>query len=177
MALVIRTGMDASAMVSAVRGEVRGLDPDQPVFNVRSMQELLEGSVAQPRYRALLMSLFAGLALVLAAIGLYGVITRSVTQRINEVGIRMAIGASRADILNLIVGRTMRLAITGLLAGLALALLGAQLISKLLFDISARDPVTLGVACLVMLGVAVSASLVPAWRVTRINPASALRAE
>jgi putative ABC transport system permease protein len=164
-------------MVSSVRGEIRQLDPDQPVFNVRTMQEMVQGSMAQPRYRALLMGVFAGLALALAAIGLYGVIARSVAQRVNEVGIRMALGASRGDVLNLIVGRTMRLAVTGLVIGLALAMLGANVVSRLFFDVSPRDPITLGTACLVMLGVATLASLVPAWRVTRINPATALRAE
>jgi putative ABC transport system permease protein len=164
-------------MVSSIRSEMRELDPDQPVFNVRTMQEMVEGSVAQPRYRALLMGVVAGLALALAAIGLYGVIARSVAQRVNEVGIRMALGASRGDILNLIVGRTMRLAVTGLVIGLALAMLGANVVSRLFFDVSPRDPITLGTACLVMLGVATLASLVPAWRVTRINPATALRAE
>jgi putative ABC transport system permease protein len=177
MALVIRTSMDPAAMVSSVRSEIRKLDPDQPVFNVRTMEEVVQGSVAQPRYRALLMTVFAGLALVLAAIGLYGVIARSVTQRINEVGIRMALGASRSDILSLIVGRTMRLAMAGMLAGLAFAMAGAKLISRLLFDISARDPITLVGASLVMLGVALLASLLPVWRVTQTSPATALRAE
>jgi putative ABC transport system permease protein len=177
MALVIRTGSDPAAMVSSVRGQLRQLDPDQPVFNVRTMQEVVEGSVAQPRYRALLMGVFAGLALLLAAIGLYGVIARSVAQRTNEVGIRIALGATRADILNLMVGRTMRLAVAGMLAGLVLAMLGAKAIAKLLFDVSARDPMTLGVACLVMLGVALLAGLLPAWRVTLTDPATALKAE
>lgn len=177
MALVIRTSADPAAMASSVRSELRRIDPDQPVFNVRTMQELVQGSVAQPRYRALLMSVFAGLALVLAAIGLYGVIARSVAQRMNEVGIRIALGASRGDILELMVGRTMRLAAVGMLAGLALALAAAKVISRLLFDVSARDPMTLGVACLVMLGVSLGASLLPAWRVTWINPAQALKVE
>jgi putative ABC transport system permease protein len=177
MALVIRTSMDPAAMVSSVRGEIRKLDPDQPIFNIRTMQEVVQGSVAQPRYRALLMSVFAGLALALAAIGLYGVIARSVSQRLNEVGIRMALGASRGDILNLMVGRTMRLAVAGMLVGLALALAGAKAISGLLFDVSARDPITISVACLVMLGVSLLAAFLPAWRVTRTNPATALRSE
>jgi putative ABC transport system permease protein len=177
MALVIRTSVDPAAMVSSVRSELQQLDPDQPVFNIRTMQQVVQGSVAQPRYRALLLSVFASLALLLAAIGLYGVIARSVTQRTNEVGIRIALGASRSDILNLIVGRTMRLAVGGMLAGLSLALLGAKAISRLLFDISARDPITLGTAGLVMLGVALAASLLPAWRVTRTDPATALKAE
>jgi putative ABC transport system permease protein len=177
MALVIRTRIDPAAMVSSVRSEIRQIDADQPVFDVRTMQEVVQGSVAQPRYRALLISVFAGLALLLAAIGLYGVIARSVAQRINEVGIRMALGASRGDILNLMVGRTMRLAAAGMLAGLVLAILGAKAISSLLFDVSARDPITLGLACLVMLAVAILAASIPAWRVTLTNPATALRAE
>jgi len=177
MVLVIRTSIDPAAMVSSVRSELRQLDPDQPVFNVRTMKEVVQGSVARPRYRALLMSVFAGLALLLAAVGVYGVIARSVTQRTNEVGIRMALGASRGDILNLMVGRTMRLAAAGLVAGLLLAMLGAKAVSRLLFEVSAKDPITLGVACLVMLAVALSAGLIPAWRVTLINPAKALKAE
>jgi putative ABC transport system permease protein len=177
MALVVRTTYDPAALITPVRDAVRMLDPDLPVFDVRTMEDIVQGSVAQPRFRTLLLTVFAALALLLAAIGLYGVIAYSVTQRINELGVRMALGAQRGDILSLVVAKGLRLALLGIASGLVVALAGARIVSNLLFGTSILDPVTFGTTCLTVLGVALIASLVPAFRATQVDPAVALRAE
>jgi len=177
MTLVIRTSADPASMTSAVRGQIRQLDSNLPVFNVKTMQEVVEGSVAQPRFRTLLLTVFAGLALWLAALGLYGVMAYSVSQRINELGVRAALGAQPGDIFKLVVGRGIELAAIGIGIGLVLALACTRLISRLLFDVSAIDPLTFGGTCLAILAMAVVASLVPAWRAIRVDPVTALRAE
>jgi putative ABC transport system permease protein len=177
MTLAIRTTADPASMTSAMRKQVQQLDPDLPVFNVRTMQEVLQGSVAQPRFRTLLLTVFAGLALWLAALGLYGVMAYSVSQRTNELGVRAALGAAPNDILKLIIGRGLQLAAAGMGVGTVLAFAGARLISGLLFGISAMDPLTLGGTCVVVLLVAIVASLAPAWRAAKVNPATALRAD
>jgi putative ABC transport system permease protein len=153
------------------------IDPNQPVFNVRTMEELVQGSVAQPRFRALLLAVFAGLALLLAAVGLYGVISYSVTQRANELGVRAALGAQTADILKLVMSHGARLAAIGLGIGLVLALGFARALSRMLFGVGALDPITFGATAIVILALALVASYLPALRATRIDPVVALREE
>ncbi len=177
VALAIRTSADPAAMTSSVRGELRTLDPSLPVFNVQTMQDLLYGSVAQPRFRTFLISMFAGLALALAALGLYGVVAYSVSQRTTELGIRVALGAQPGSILKLVVFRAAGLASIGLVIGIAATLAGSRVLSRFLFGVRTTDPITLGVTCLIILLVAVTASLVPALRAARVDPAIALRAE
>jgi putative ABC transport system permease protein len=177
MALAIRTSVDPASMTSSVRGELRTLDPSLPVYNIHAMQDLIYGSVAQPRFRTLLIGLFAVLALVLAALGLYGVVAYSVSQRTTELGIRMALGAQPRSVLRLVVFHAARLALIGLAIGVAVSLAGGRLISRFLFGVSPADPITLGSASLVILLVALTAALVPALRAARIDPATALRAE
>jgi putative ABC transport system permease protein len=177
MTLVIRTSAESNALAAAIRRQIRQLDPDQPVFNVRTMGAVVQSSLAQPRYRAVFMGIFAGLALLLAVVGLYGVVARSVTQRTNEVGIRLALGATPAQILGLILGRTAALALIGIVAGLAAALLLAKAVSSLILGLDPHDPLTLAVACSLMLGVALLASLFPALRITHVDPSIALKAE
>jgi predicted permease len=177
MALAIRTGGDPSAAVSAVRRELRTLDPSQPIFNVHTMQDVLEGSVAQPRFRTFLVSTFAGLALVLATLGLYGVVAYSVSQRTTELGIRVALGAQPGSILKLVIFHAAGLAAIGLAIGMAVTLAGSRIFSRFLFGVSATDPVTLGAASLLILLVALAASLGPALRAAKVDPAVALRAE
>ncbi len=177
MALVIRTNTAPLAMVSAVRNEVRGLDPDQPVFDVKTMEDVVYGSVAQPRFRSLLLSLFAGLALLLAGVGLYGVTAYSVTQRSNELGVRMALGAEPGQILKLVMSHAMLLASFGLVIGVAIAFACARMMEGLLFGVRATDPASFGISCLVLLSIAALASFIPAVRATRIDPISALRTE
>jgi len=141
------------------------------------MQDVLYGSLSQPRFRTFLIAVFAGLALVLASLGLYGVVAYSVSQRTMELGIRVALGAQPASILKLVVFHTANLAAIGLVIGIAITLAGSRIIARFLFGVSASDPVTLGTAALVILLVALTASLVPALRAARVDPSTALRAE
>jgi putative ABC transport system permease protein len=177
MGLAIRTTADPDAITSAIRGELRLLDPSQPVFNVQTMQHLLYSSVAQPRFRTFLISAFAGLALVLAALGLYGVVAYSVSQRMTELGIRVALGAQPGGILKLVLLRASGLAAIGLGIGVGVSLIGSRIISRFLFGVRPTDPITLGLVCLVILLVALTASLGPALRAAKVDPAVALRAE
>jgi putative ABC transport system permease protein len=177
MALVLRTSTAPEAMISAVRGAVSGLDPEQPVYDVRTMEEVRDGSVAQPRFRTVLLGIFASLAVLLAAIGLYCVMAYSVTQRTNELGVRMALGAEPSYILRLVLGKGLMLTAIGLVVGLALAVGCARIIAGFLFDVRTTDFVTFGVSSLLVLSVAAMASVVPALRATRVDPVSALRTE
>jgi putative ABC transport system permease protein len=177
MGLAIRTSFDPAAITSSVRQELRTLDPSQPVFNVHAMQDVLYGSLAQQRFRTVLISTFAGLALLLAALGLYGVVAYSVSQRTTELGIRMALGAQPASILQLVVFRSAGLAAIGLGIGIAISLAGSRILARFLFGIGPADPVTLGTASFVILLVALTASWIPALRAAKVDAATALRAE
>jgi putative ABC transport system permease protein len=177
VALALRTTGDPAALTSSVREQLRTLDPSLPVFNVHAMQDLVEGSVAQPRFRTLLISAFAGLALVLASLGLYGVVAYSVSQRTTEIGIRLALGAQPGGILQLVVFRAAGLAAIGLAIGVAVSLALSRIIARFLFGISPADPITLGGVSLIILLVALTASWVPALRAAKVDPATALRAE
>jgi len=177
MSLVIRTRTDPAAMTSTVERELRMLDPGQPVSNVETMEDIVQGSVAQPRFRTLLLSGFAALALLLAALGLYGVMSYSVAQRTAELGIRIALGAEPGGILRLVVGHAARLAAIALGIGVAIGLLVARVMTRFLFGISALDPLTFLGACLVIVAVALLASALPAWRAAQVDPAIVLRAE
>jgi putative ABC transport system permease protein len=177
MTLVLRTQADPNSMVGAVRGEVQKMDADLAVFNVKSMQDLVGGSLAQPRFRTLLLGVFAGVALVLAATGLYGVIAYAVIQRTNELGVRMALGAQKSDVLKLVVGEGAQLAAMGIGIGLVVAFPLMRIISRLLFGVNAADPVTFGATALVILLVTVVASYLPALRAIKVDPVVALRSE
>jgi putative ABC transport system permease protein len=177
MALTIRTSADPDTMISSVRQELRTLDSSQPVFNVRAMQDVVYGSLAQQRFRTFLIATFAGLALVLVALGLYGVVAYSVSQRTTELGIRVALGAQPAGIVKLVVFHTTRLALLGLGIGIAVSVAGSRIISRFLFGVNPTDPITLGAASLLILLVALTASFIPALRAAKIDPAIALRAE
>jgi putative ABC transport system permease protein len=178
MNLVIRTeARDASQLTPAVRAEIKAFDPNQIIWRTQTLDELLSTSVAPRRFNMLLLGIFAGVALVLAAVGLYGVMSYSVSWRTREIGIRMALGAKRADVLRLVVRQGM----TMTLIGLALGLLGAFSISRvlrgLLYGVSSTDPLTFVAVSIVLLGVALLACLVPARRATRVDPIIALRTE
>ena len=177
MALVVKSGADPASLTSAIRDVVQSIDKDQPVFAVSTMQELVSNSVATRRMTLVLLGLFSGLALVLGAIGIYGVISYSVAQRTHEIGIRMALGAPRADVFRLVVGEGLKLAGVGITIGIAAAFGLARLLSSLLYGISATDFETfLGVAVLLAL-VALVACYVPARRAMRVDPTVALRYE
>jgi putative ABC transport system permease protein len=141
------------------------------------MQDLLHGSVAQPRFRTFLIGMFAALALVLAALGLYGVVAYSVSQRTTELGVRVALGAQPGDILSLVVSHAAGLALIGLAIGIGLSFAGSRLIARFLFGVTPADPVTLAAVSFVILAVALAAALVPALRAAQVDPAVALRSE
>ena len=177
MALVVKSGVDPAALTSAVREAVQSIDKDQPVFAVSTMEELVRNSVATRRMTLVLLGLFSALALVLGAIGIYGVISYSVTQRTHEIGIRMALGAPRGDVFRLVVGEGLKLAGIGIAIGIAAAFGLARLMSSLLYGISATDFETFaGVAVLLAL-VALLACYIPARRAMRVDPTVALRYE
>jgi putative ABC transport system permease protein len=175
--LAVRTTAAPQSALASIREEVHGLDPDQPLTGVATMEERLTQSLSQPRFSTLLLGLFAGVALLLAAVGIFGVMSYVVAQRTHEIGIRMALGAQRRDVLKLIVGHGMRLTLIGLAIGLAASFALTRLMSSLLFGVSATDPVTFSVISLVLASVALLACYLPARRATKVDPMVALRYE
>jgi putative ABC transport system permease protein len=168
---------DVSQLMQAARAEVKAFDPNQIIWRSRTVEELLSTSVAPRRFNMLLLGVFAGVALVLAAVGLYGVMSYSVSWRTHEIGIRMALGAERSDVLRLVVRQGMTMTLIGLVLGLIGAFLLSRVIAGLLYGVSAKDPLTFAGVSIVLLVVALLACLLPARRATRVNPIVALRAE
>ena len=177
MNLVVRAAGDPRRLTSAIRAQVFAVDSTQPVTDVRTMDDVLEAGAAQPRFTTSLLGGLSVTALILAIVGIYGVIAYSVAERTQEMGIRMALGARRGDILAMVLRQGMLLAAIGIALGLAAALALTRLLSSLLYRVSVTDPVTFGGGAAVFLLVALAASLVPARRATRVDPATALRGE
>jgi len=175
--VVVRTQGDPLSLGPAVRKEVQAIDPDQPVSALRTMDDWITRSTATPRYRTTLLALFAALAMVLAATGIYGVMSYSVAQRTHEIGVRMALGARRPAVLALIIREGMLLVVAGLALGLAGAFALTRVMSSLLFGVTAKDPITFVVVAILLSLVALIACYVPAQRATRIDPLEALRYE
>jgi putative ABC transport system permease protein len=177
MRLVVRSGDDPAQLTSAIRHVVESIDPNQPITEVSSMDELLSVVLAQRRLNMALLAFFAAIAAVLAAIGIYGVMSYAVTQRSHEIGIRMALGAEPRDVLRMIVNEGMQLAGLGLLLGLVGAIVGTKYLESQLYGVRARDPLTfLSVAASLAL-VALAACYFPARRATKVDPLTALRYE
>ncbi len=177
MALMVKTESDPAALARQVREQARAIDKDQPVSSIQTMEQVFANSIAGRRFNMLLLGLFAGAALLLAAVGIYGVMSYSVTERTRELGIRMALGASSGDILRLVAGQGMRLAAIGLGAGLAAALALTRALSSLLYEVSATDPLTFAAISFALAGVALMACYIPARRAAKVDPMVALRYE
>jgi putative ABC transport system permease protein len=175
--LAIRTAVDPLAISSAIRGAIRRLDSELPVPPFETMQQIVDESVAQRRFQMSLILLFAAAALVLASLGVYGVVSYSVALRTNEMGIRMALGAGGRDILVTIVRQAMAPVVLGLGAGLAASLAAGRLLAGLLYGVTAGDATTIASVMLTLIAAAAAASVIPAWRATRVDPLTALRYE
>jgi putative ABC transport system permease protein len=175
--LVLRTAGDPLALTAAVRAAVQVIDQDQPVANVQSMEQVLYDSVAEPRFRTLLLLMFAAVALGLAVVGIYGVMSYTVAQRRHEIGIRLALGAQASDVLRLVVGQGLKLTLIGVAVGLAAAFGLTRLMTTLLFGVTATDPLTFAVIALLLASVALLACYLPARRAAQVDPMVALRYE
>jgi ABC-type antimicrobial peptide transport system permease subunit len=177
MTVALRSGNDPSEVLRTVKNELRKLDADLPMYYIRTMQQRVDESLARRRFSMLLLVVFAGVALALATIGIYGVMAYLVNQGTREIGIRVALGATRRNIVTLVVRQGMAFALSGVAIGLAGAFLLTRLIRSLLFGVQATDPVTfVGIALLLGL-VALLASYIPARRASRVDPLVALRYE
>jgi putative ABC transport system permease protein len=177
MVTVVKTTSEPHSLISTVTKEVAAMDPDVPLFGVRTMQEFLSASVAAPRFNTTLLSIFAGVALVLTIVGLYGVMSYSVAQRTNEIGIRLALGAQSRDVLLMVVRQGSMLILVGLVFGLAGAYALTRLIASLLFGVTTKDPLTFVAVAVVLAVVALLACYIPALRATKVDPIEALRCE
>ncbi len=175
--LVVRTEGDPLALAATVRKTVWDVDREQPVSDINTMEGVLSDSIARQRFTTLLLGVFAGVALVLAAVGIYGVMSYSMAQRTREIGIRMALGAQKRHVLNLAVGQGLRLVAVGVALGLAVAFALTRLMSSLLYGVSATDPATLVIISLFLVAVALFASYIPARRAAKVDPLIALRYE
>ena len=177
MNMIARTDGDPRGFVAAVRAAVLATDRDQPVTAVRTMEEVLERAAAQPSFLTTLLGALAGMALLLAMVGIYGTIAYSVAERTQEMGIRMALGAESGDILGLVLRQGLGLAAAGIAIGLAASVALTRWLASLLYHVSATDPLTFSAGALLFLAVALAANYVPARRAARVDPAVTLRWE
>ena len=177
MTVIVKAQSDPTQLISALREQVKAVDPDQPIYNIRTMHEIRAESVASERLNLTLLSIFAGIALVLAIVGIYGVMSYTVTQRTHEIGIRMAIGAQPRDVFKMVIGQGMTLALIGVGIGLIGAFALTRLMASMLFDIAPTDPVTFVVIAVLLTTVALLACFIPGRRATKVDPVISLRYE
>jgi putative ABC transport system permease protein len=177
MNLIVKSAADPAALTSSIRGAIASIDKDQPIFAIATMQELVNGSISTRRITLILLGLFSALALVLAAIGIYGVISYSVAQRTHEIGIRMALGADGGGVLRMILAQGVKIAGAGIGIGILASFGLTRLMTKLLYSVSAADPVTFAAVAIVLVLVAMLACYIPARRALRVDPIIALRYE
>lgn len=167
----------AAALLPLVRQQIAAIDPDQPIYSVQTLEQVVAAATFGPRLSAILFAVFATVALTLAALGIYGVMSHAVSARTQEIGVRMAVGADRRDVLRLVLGEVAKLAAAGVVAGLAGVLAAGRLLRSGLYEMQPTDPLTIALAVLVLASVALLAGWLPAWRASRVNPLTALRAE
>src|SRR5207247_10176418 len=177
MSLAVRTSADPASATSAVSAAVHRVDSELPVVHVVTMEGLISASLSSQRFNVLLLGAFAGLALVLAAVGIYGVLSYTVRRRVREIGIRMALGASHSDVLRLVVADGMKPILLGVALGLAAALALSRVVASLIFGVRATDPLTFAAVALLLVAVGLLATVLPAYRATRVEPVSILREE
>jgi putative ABC transport system permease protein len=177
MTLVVRTAGDPTNLTSAIRNQVLSIDKEQPVSGVRTLEQRVSTSIAQQRFSMLLLGVFAAVAMVLAAVGIYGVLSYAAAQRTHEIGIRMALGARAGDVLKMVIGQGMKLTLAGVALGSGAALALTQLMRRLLFGVTAADPMTYAVIALSLTLVALFACWIPARRAAKVDPMVALRVE
>jgi putative ABC transport system permease protein len=175
--LIVRTVSDPAKVVPAIRRQVNTIDRDQPLYNVRTMSEVLSNSISRPRFNTQLISILAAVGMMLTVIGIYGVVSYSVSQRFHEIGVRIALGARPRDIIFMIIGQGVKLALIGILAGLAAAFALSRLITRLLYGVSLTDPLTFIGVPVIIAAVVIAACYIPARRATKIEPMAALRHE
>jgi len=177
MSLVVRTAADPLALAEAVRREAQALDSTVPVFGVSTAERVLGRTVSQPRFNLILLGSFAVVALLLAAVGIYGILANAVRQRTHEIGIRLALGASPGAVFRLVIGQGMGLAVIGTVVGLGVAFALTRYLESLLYEVKPTDSLTFGGVALLLLGVALLACSIPARRATKVDPLIALRSE
>lgn len=177
--VVVRTPLDTAVLMPEIKAAVYASGSEQPIYDVQTIQQILSQSMSSQRLSMILLGTFAGLALLLACVGVYGVISFSVTQRIQEIGIRMALGAERQNIFRMVIGHGLRLVLIGLAIGAGVALLLTRLLSSfthLLYGVRSSDPLTFIAASIVLIGVAILACYIPARRATKVDPLDTLKA-
>jgi putative ABC transport system permease protein len=177
MTFVVRTSTPPLSLIPAIREALHRMDKDQPIAKIRTMDQLVANSVARSRFMMFLLSAFAGLALVLACIGIYGVMAYSVAQRTREIGIRMALGAQKNDVLGMVIRQGVRLALLGVVIGIAGAIVLTRFLSSLLYGVKTTDPLTFVAVSLLLTAVALPACYIPARRAMRVDPTVALKYE
>jgi putative ABC transport system permease protein len=177
MSIVMRTTGDPLAQANSLRAVAQRIDPNQPITGIRTMEENVAQSISEPRFRTTLLAAFAGVALVLAAIGIFGVMAYSVTQRTREMGVRMALGASRGGVLRLVLAHGVRLTLLGVGIGVTASFLVTRYVSGMLFNVHPYDPMTLIEVAAGLVVVSLCACYIPAMRATRVSPSAALREE
>jgi putative ABC transport system permease protein len=177
LSVVLRTDADPALIASSVRNVVHEIDANQPVVNVRTMEENLAAAMSQPKFRTLLLSIFAGLGLLIACVGIYGVMAYSTTQRTREIGVRMALGSTPEAIFRLVLGEGLRLTVIGVLVGVAASIAATRYLSSLLFQIRSTDPLTMAAVAVLLLAAAAVACYLPARRATRVDPMIAVHYE
>jgi putative ABC transport system permease protein len=177
LTLAVRAMGDPEALITGVKSQVWWVDKNLPVFEVRTMEQILDEDTSQRRFQSFVMSVFAGLAVVLASIGLFGVLASLVGQRTQEIGIRMALGAQTRDVLRMVLGEGLRMVVLGIVIGVGAGIALSRYLASLFFGVSPANPGTYLQVALIMMSIALVACLLPAWRAIRVNPMVALRYE